>query len=150
MIWEVIPGNRREGTGGEQIRGDTRELVITVGAEGMALLGPSEEFAGMDFRSAHLKDGRLGHVFPKPVPCWKRFVPECVNPPAFAGCAYAWAECPHSFNESCMSEKQRFHKACLRRDPGVGTLAMCLALHTTAVLMSAGPKNVAQGTNHLW
>lgn len=45
-----------------------------------------------------------------------------------------------------MSEKQKLRKACLRRDPGAGTPALCLALPTVAVLMSAGPKNVAQGT----
>ena len=150
MIWEVIPGNRSEGAGGEPITGGAKELVITVGIEDAVLLRSPEEFAGMDFRSAPLKDGRLGHLFPTPVPCWKRFVPERVNPPAFAGCAYAWADRPHIFNESSMSEKQRFHKACLRRDSGVGTLTMCLALHTTAVLMPAGPKNVAQDTSHLW
>ena len=45
-----------------------------------------------------------------------------------------------------MSKKQTLQKACLRREPGAGTLALCLALPTIAVLMSAGPKNVAEGT----
>lgn len=45
-----------------------------------------------------------------------------------------------------MSERQKLQKACLRREPGAGTLALCLALPTIAVPMSAGPKNVAEGT----
>lgn len=150
MIWEVIPGNRREGAEGEPIT----ELV-TAGTGGPVLLGPSEEFAGTDFiffffleRTSEVLLQRVGvgAFIPLPVHCWKRVVPEYVNPPTFAAFACAWADRPCTFCESSMSEKPKLQKACLGRAPGAGTPALCLALPTIAVLTSAGPKNVAQGT----